>query len=272
MLFDSDCVAFLQWALPHLRMRWPGFRKVRGQVCKRIRRRISALDLSGMAAYRQWLEDHPGEWGILDGMCRITISRFYRDRGVFDALAGQILPGLAGRARAEGRPLRAWSAGCASGEEPYTLSLIWHFQLKAKFPGLGFHLTATDVDEHMLGRARAGCYPLGALKGLPESWQQEAFYRQAEVFCIKSPFKANIAWLQQDIRKEKPGGCFDLILCRNLVATYFEPDLQRSLFEQMRSASRAGGILVLGGHEQLPEGLPGWSSKTEPKPIYEASD
>jgi len=101
MLSDSDCVAFLQWALPRLRMRWPGFRKVRKQVCKRIRRRIAALELSGIAAYRQWLEDHPGEWEVLDGMCRITISRFYRDRGVFDALAGEILPGLARRAEAE---------------------------------------------------------------------------------------------------------------------------------------------------------------------------
>ncbi len=269
MLSDSDCVAFLQWALPRLRMRWPGFRKVRQQACKRIRRRIGALKLSGVAAYRQWLEDHPDEWEVLDGMCRITISRFYRDRGVFDALAADILPGLARRAKAEGRTLRAWSAGCASGEEPYTLSLIWHFLLKAEFPKLDFSIIATDAVEHMLARARTGCYPPGALKELSDSWLDQAFFRQVETFCIQPRFKAGISWMQQDIRRDQPAGRFDLILCRNLVATYFDADLQRSVFTRIKGALRAGGMLVLGCHEQLPEGIPGWIPKTEQ--LYEAS-
>ncbi len=80
-------------------MRWPGFRKVRRQVCKRISRRIGALGLSGEAAYRARLESNPDEWGVLASLCRVTISRFYRDRGVFDHIGDVVLPRLARRAR-----------------------------------------------------------------------------------------------------------------------------------------------------------------------------
>jgi hypothetical protein len=74
---DTECITFLHWALPQLRLRWAGFRRVRRQVCKRISRRIAELDLPGTAAYRDHLEHNPLEWPVLDGLCSITISRFY---------------------------------------------------------------------------------------------------------------------------------------------------------------------------------------------------
>ena len=92
---DEDCVAFLQWALPRLHMRWTGFRKVRAQVCKRLQRRLGQLGLGGLGDYRHHLAGHGEEWPILDGLLRITISRFYRDKGVFAFLADRVLPSLA---------------------------------------------------------------------------------------------------------------------------------------------------------------------------------
>lgn len=74
---DTDCVAFLQWALPRMGLRWPGFRRVRGQVCKRIDRRIQALGLSGTAAYKAYLSEQAAEWEALEALCSIPISRFY---------------------------------------------------------------------------------------------------------------------------------------------------------------------------------------------------
>jgi chemotaxis protein methyltransferase CheR len=88
-------VAFVQWALPRLDMRWTGFRKVRGQVCERIKRRLKELGLEGYAAYRQRLETDPQEWRVLDECCHITISRLFRDQDVF---AGLLRP-LHGRGR-----------------------------------------------------------------------------------------------------------------------------------------------------------------------------
>jgi len=79
----------------------------------------------------------------------------------------------------------------------------------------------------------------------------------------------NIEWIQQDIRKAFPTGMFDLLLCRNLVATYFEPELKLAIFNKMRSVLRPVGVLVLGHHEKLPKGLKGFSAKEEKLNIFE---
>ena len=269
---DNECIIFLQWALPQLRMRWAGFRKVRKQVCKRIKRRMKTLGLPHFSAYRTWVEHHPSEWQLLDDMCRITISRFYRDWDVFDFLTNALLPQMAEKAVRENRPLRCWSAGCASGEEPYTLALIGHFVLKEKFPELDFQIVATDIDQRLLERARTGAYPHGSLKGLPEEWLAKAFSNKGNEYQIHACFGSNIEWLQQDIRDTIPPGLFDLVLCRNLVATYFEARLQAAIFHQIKTALRPGGILVLGCHERLPQGVEGFSVKAEKMNIYESDD
>ncbi len=93
---------------------------MRGTVCKRVARRIRALGLADVAAYCAVLEADTSEWRRLDAMCRIPISRFWRDRDVFDSLARDVFPLLAAAAVERGDALvRVWSAGCASGEEPY---------------------------------------------------------------------------------------------------------------------------------------------------------
>ena len=87
---DTECVEFLRWALPRLHLSWPGFRKVRRQVCRRVERRRQELGLADVAAYRARLEERAEEWAVLDGLCRVTISRFYRDRGLWDFLERDI--------------------------------------------------------------------------------------------------------------------------------------------------------------------------------------
>jgi chemotaxis protein methyltransferase CheR len=153
---DADCVAFLQWALPQLGLRWTGYRKVRARVCKRVARRMRQLGLPDAAAYRARLEGGPAEWRALAALCPIPISRFYRDREVFDCLGAEVLPALAHAALARGTPrLECWSAGCASGEEPCTLALQWDLQLAARFPGVAFRVLRTDIDARLLDTARA---------------------------------------------------------------------------------------------------------------------
>ncbi len=141
-----DCTTFLQWSLPQRGLRWAGFRKVRGQVCKRLTRRMAALELADFADYRARLEADPQEWREFDQCCHITISRFYRDRGVFETLRRRVLPHIAARAKAEGRDARVWSAGCASGEEPYTVKILWDLEVATAYPGVSVSITATDID------------------------------------------------------------------------------------------------------------------------------
>jgi chemotaxis protein methyltransferase CheR len=268
---DTDCVAFLQWALPRLGLRWPGYRRVRGQVCKRIDRRIQALDLSGTAAYKGYLGKQPTEWAALEALCSIPISRFYRDRAVFDALGKQILPELAQRATARNPAvIRCWSAGCASGEEPYTLSLLWDRRVGSQCPQTSLAIVATDVDRHLLERARAACYAKSSLTELPTDWIDRAFDRRGDLYCLRDHWKGCIEFRQQDIRLEQPTGEFDLVLCRNVAFTYFSEPVQRDVLTHIAEHVRAGGFVVIGRHESLPSGTRFLPSAAAPG-IYQKS-
>lgn len=238
---DPELVAFLQWALPRLSLRWAGFRKVRGQVRKRIARRLGTLGLPDLAAYRAHLERDPSEWDRLAAMCRITISRFWRDRGLFEWLTTR-LPALA-----PGGRLRAWSAGCAGGEEPYSLALA--ARLGA---GLEPAIIGTDLDPVQIERARRAVYPQATLRELPQTWRDRAFEPAAAGLRLGERWRAGVELQVQDLRTEAPPGPFDLVLCRYLAFTYFDPALQAQVASRIRETLRPGGLLVLGKHESLP--------------------
>lgn len=239
-------------------MRWAGFRKVRGQVQKRLYKRLQHLGLADPAAYRDYLRHHPGEWRVLDSLCRISISRFYRDRGIYDLLARQILPELAEQA-CQDKPaqLRIWSVGSASGEEPYSLAILWRLQLQQRFPGLSLLILATDTDRHLLARSRKACYPRSSLKDLPPTWLTAAFIESAEDYCLQRAFRQPVLFVEHDVRTPVPATSLHLILCRNLVYTYYQEDLQKEITARLHAALRPGGILVLGSHERLPPGVGG---------------
>jgi chemotaxis protein methyltransferase CheR len=266
---DAEGVQFLQWCLPRLRLIWPGYRKVRRQVYKRIQRRLQLLDLPSLTDYRMYLEAHPEEWTNLDSFCWIPISRFYRDKGVFLLLEQEVLPHLARQINAKGGGiLRCWSLGCAAGEEPYSLSLLWKLTLQAQFPTVRLVILASDVDDHAITRAQRGCYALSSLKDLPESWRARGFDQTAEEFCIKPEFREPVTFLAQDIRQAAPEGTFHLILCRNSAFTYFDSPLQSHTLRRLVGRMLPDGALVIGKGETLPEGEFGLTSWSEKEGIY----
>ncbi|HSC94165.1 MAG TPA: CheR family methyltransferase [Burkholderiales bacterium] len=248
-----DCTAFLQWALPRLERSWPGYRRVRRLVCKRLAQRLKALGLADLDAYRRHLAARPQEWREFDALCGIPVSRFYRDRGIYDALERSILPELV-HAAAPRSALAAWSAGCASGEEPYTLALIWAIRLHPRFPGAGLRIVATDSNAEVLARARAGRYAASSLKELPRDLRTQGFEEQDGTWRIREPFRA-VNFVQQDLREAMPEGPFDLILCRNVVLTYYSPPLRDMLMARVVDRLRPGGALVIGAHESVPPGM-----------------
>ena len=246
---DSECVAFLQWALPQLRLRWAGYRKVRRQVCKRVDRRIRALGLDGVEAYRAHLAAEPAEWSVLEGFTRITISRFFRDRDVFTHLCESILPEL--HAQLAPEPVRIWSAGCAAGEEAYTLAIA------ARERGIAVRILATDADAHQLVRAREARYSAGCLKDLPTHWRESAFEQEGDERTLIEALRQNVELRQQDIQRQMPAGTFHLVLCRYLAFTYFAPSLQSEVAEGLLARTAPNGFLVLGKHESWPQDVRG---------------
>ncbi|MFO0996935.1 MAG: CheR family methyltransferase [Alphaproteobacteria bacterium] len=260
---QAEGVKFLRWAMPRLGLDWPGFEHCHRQVCKRLKRRIGELGLSGFAAYRNYTLDHDTEWEVIDTCCRVTVSRFYRDKDVFDELASEVVPRLAAEAKARGRSVvRAWSAGCGAGEEPFSLGLIWRFKVEPRFPRLSLEIVATDADDNQLARARVGCYRPSSLRELPAAWAKGAFVTSGPLRCLRPKFRAGIEFERQDVRANAPKGPFDLILCRNLAFTYFDESQQREVLAMIVRKLTPGGFLVIGRRERLPDekgGLSDWA-------------
>ena len=221
------------------------------------------LGVADIAAYRERLESDRDEWQALAALCTIPISRFYRDPGVFDRLGSAVLPALADEALARGKErLECWSAGCASGEEPYTLAIQWGMLLAARFPALSLHVLGTDVDASLLERAAAGCYRASSLDVLPFAWRELVFERRDDLFCLSEPWRAHVRFERQDLRSELPKEQFDLVLCRNVAFTYFAAEQARHALDRLTCRLRLGGALVVGIHERLPSSV----AKFEPWP------
>jgi len=266
---DADCVAFLQWALPRLGMCWLGFRKPRRQVCKRIAGRIAELGLADASEYRACLESDRAEWQALAALCTVSISRFYRDRAVFDCLGAQVLPGLGAAALERGQErLECWSAGCASGEEPYTLAIQWRLALAQRLPEIGLRVLGTDVDPALLERARTACYRASSLEDLPPAWREQAFERRGKLYRLRDEFREGVELERQNLLSELPRRQFDLVLCRNLAFTYFDAQLSRLALDRIASRLRAGGALVVGIHEDLPQPAPGFEPWPGCRAVY----
>ena len=209
---DSECVQFMQWALPQMQMRWAGFRRVHKQVCKRLDQRLKQLKLVEVDAYRDYLKTHADEWAVLDALSRVTISCFYRETAVFQFIEQQVLPELAQRLIERGdKTLKIWSIGSASGEEPYTVSIIWKLQLQSRHPDIELRVLATDADPVLIQRGQQACYPYSSIKNLPTAWRDRVFDKSEDNFCLKPEYQRCIHFLQQDVREDMPDEHFDLI-------------------------------------------------------------
>ena len=218
------------------------------------------LEVRSFEAYQSYIKKNPGELEALDRCCFITISRFWRDRtaplrdrAVFDALRDTIFPQIARLAQHRGdSTLRGWSAACASGEEPYTLNLLWRIDLQPQFPDLAFEMIATEVQPEMLVRAQNACYPVKTIRFTPPHWQKQAFTFTENECQVIPAYRQGITWQQQDIRAKMPPGRFHFIFCRNLPFTYFNQALQEEIAQKLKQKLYPGGLLVIGAKEVLP--------------------
>ena len=128
--------------------------------------------------------------------------------------------------------------------------------MRPSLPETRFEIIGTDADPEVLRRAEKGCFPSSSLENSPAKWRELAFTRDDDRYCVGAEYRGGIVFLLEDIRSGIPRGPFDLILCRNLVFTYFELERQSEISGRIAESLRDTGYLVIGAHEQLPEGGP----------------
>lgn len=245
---------FLQWILPQMGYRWPGFRKPRSQVIKRIRNRMQELNLSGgYNQYKTYLQANPIEWDHLEKLCNVTISKFFRDRALWDYLRRDILKNLL--LSHDNQEVTIWSAGCCNGEEPYSIAITVEM-IAEEYPlKRPISILATDRNQQVLDRAKKGNYPAGALKELTQDEISSYFIKYQkndQVYTLQSRFKKNVEFECRDIRTSLPDQIFDILFCRNLAFTYFNQQEQERFLNRLKSKIKPGSWLVIGSNEQLP--------------------
>lgn len=237
--------------LKHLDRPWDGFRKVRRGVKKRVRRHMQAVGCKGIDAYLDLLKRNPDVCAACQRCLTVTISRFFRDRKLWDHLQERVLPELIRRFPDR---LTAWSAGCANGEEPYTLAMIWEELAATLSPAPAMDILATDADPSCILRAEAGRYPQSSFREMSEDFRDRWFHKSAggRWWQIDAYLRKRIRWRVHQLLEDPPTGRFQLILLRNNLLTYYQGPGMIAAMERITAALTDGGILVLGSHERPP--------------------
>ncbi len=220
-------------------------------IRRRIAVRMRACGVHTYDDYRALLSRSPGEYERLRDALTINVTRFYRNAETWNLLRRTVLPALFDQPRVE---VRVWSAGCASGEEPYTLAMLAADLLdQAGRSGELSRLTidATDIDRASLDRARAASYRIEGLAELPAELMRAYIEAAGDQRRVTERVRRRVQVRPHDlIRENPPRTDYDLILCRNVVI-YFDRPMQERLFEAFTNALVPGGYLVLGKVETL---------------------
>ncbi|MGR9037842.1 MAG: CheR family methyltransferase [Gammaproteobacteria bacterium] len=188
---------------------------------------------------------------------------------MFNCLKETLIPQLCDDLRLQcEKKLRCWSAGCARGEEAYSLVLVWKFILQERYPEMTISVTATDIDPEMIRRAQNACYAFSSLKNLSPAWRQTTFELIEDHYCLRQAYRIPVAFRLGDVENAAFAEPYHLVCCRNLVFTYFSLERQALFLSKLWRQMTAGGVLVLGAHESLPEGSSGWRRGHLRLPIY----
>jgi chemotaxis protein methyltransferase CheR len=217
---------------------------------RRIRTRMRVRECATYEAYMALLDREPRELGRLVDALTINVTRFFRNRYVWDAIATLVVPGLWGRELPE---VRAWSAGCASGEEAFSLAMLFHRHaaVNGMLAQIGrVTVTGTDVDAHVLVEAGQASYSEADLEEVPIELRDRYFSATAP-FQPAPGLRRMVRYQKHDLLTDHGSmGTQHVIICRN-VLIYFERTVQEQLIQRFRDSLEPGGYLILGKVESL---------------------
>jgi two-component system CheB/CheR fusion protein len=223
----------------------------RPSLMRRVLKRMGEVNIEDYEAYQDYLEVHPQEFTQLFNTILINVTSFFRDQEAWDYLAGEIVPRIL-EAKTPNSSLRVWSAGCASGEEAYSLSMLLAEALGVEASRHQVKIYATDVDEEDLEQARRGIYDTSALEAVPEGLRQKYFDRSNSNgrYVFRQDLRRTLVFGRHDLMHDAPISRLDLLLCRNTLI-YFNREAQERIVARFHFALKQHGYLFLGRAETL---------------------
>jgi two-component system CheB/CheR fusion protein len=221
----------------------------RATLQRRIERRMSATRCRTRSAYLALLDRDPVEVNTLVSSMLIKLTTFFRDEEVWSAL-DRVLKELV-RKRGNAQELRIWSAGCATGEEAYSIAIAAAEALGPGYPGLELKVFGTDVDEAAISFARRGVYSPQQLEGCTQGRLARWFVPNGSGYMVRKEIRCSVVFGVNNLVSDAPVSRIDLILCRN-VFIYMDSDLQKRVLARFHFSLRRSGVLVLGRSELIP--------------------
>ncbi|MCD4748823.1 MAG: protein-glutamate O-methyltransferase CheR [Thermoanaerobaculales bacterium] len=229
-------------------------------VRQKVTERRQALGLGGLGEYLAALENDPAECGRLTEVVGVNYSVFFRDPPVFETLAHRVIPQILDSARLEKREIRVWSAGCAAGEEAYSVAILLVEALAEDLKQSRVFIFGTDIDDSALERAERGVWLRGALEFTRLGLVDKYFEGDGETFRIRAALREMVRFSRDDLMSPRTlappdsiFGAFDLVLCRN-VLIYLKTEVKAIVCAKILRSLRPGGFLVLGETEDIDEG------------------
>ena len=242
--------------LERLGLSWEGYRKVRKGVKKRICRHMHQLGCQTVEAYLLVLGRDSGVRYHCERLMTVSISRFFRDPGLWRTLADEILPMIF---KENTMSMKVWSAGCACGEEAYSMKILCEMMASRVKQMPDVEIWATDMNPDYLKRAQTGIYSASSLKELPQALRTRYFRpaQQQHAYRINEPLKKGLIWRVHNLLSDPPDSQFQLIFLRNSLLTYYRDALKLPALEKVVDSLAQGGFLVIGRHEKIPSKVPG---------------
>jgi two-component system, chemotaxis family, CheB/CheR fusion protein len=221
----------------------------RSSLERRIRKRMEEVDCPGYAEYLDRLEVDQDEFAFLFNTILINVTAFFRDAPTWEYLRNEVVPRLLA-ARPADAPLRVWCAGCASGEEAYTIAMVLADVLGEAAYRDRVKIYATDVDEEALQSARSAVYPAKAVEAIPREALDRYFERYDNRYVFRQDLRRTVIFGRNDLVQDAPISRIDLLVCRNTLM-YFNAETQAQILRRFNFALDAEGVLVLGKSEML---------------------
>jgi two-component system CheB/CheR fusion protein len=221
----------------------------RGTLQRRVERRmaLAAIETEDMDRYLDVLKSDAGELELLAKDLLINVTGFFRDRNVFDLLAAKIVPDLV-NGQALDQPLRIWIAGCSTGEETYSIAMLFREAIATAKRNVKLQIFASDVDPDAVARAREGAYPQTIEAEVSPERLSRFFTKEEHGYRVLPDLRAAVVFTVQDVLADPPFSRIDLVSCRNLLI-YLSPAAQTKVISLFHFALRQGGILLLGSSE-----------------------
>ncbi len=238
-------------------------------IRRRLQRRMSVNQISKVTEYARYLKENQEEVKALLKDLLISVTNFFRDPEAFEALKAEIKKLI--RNKANGTDMRVWVAGCATGEEAYSVAIIISECLAELEKRLQVQIYGTDIDIDALHRARAGSYPANIAADVTPERLKRFFVKENDTYRIKKEIREMVVFAPQNFIKDPPFSRMELICCRNLLI-YLEIEVQRRLLPLLHYALKPGGILFLGPSETVGEATDLFRSIDRKYKIYQRRD